>query len=468
MKSVSAWAVIMAVFLTVAAIWFIRATNDFTFNSAGPQGERVVEIRNLTVVGYRGEERAWKIKAGYTWSGYDKNVGHFENLFEGTLYEEGKIIMNQLRANRGRGDSQRAWLQAEDGVASDIYLLQDKGVRRMQLSCQKLFYNSTIQRTIVQDAVRLKYEGTTIETDEAEIDHRTNTVIIHNGFVMWDEQSWVQGQQMEANLKTQIAVVKSHVSLVMSANVERGHATTLNCGHMVFTLNEDDGQTVQFRDNVRFRQHHYDAFAWAGDYDQRSGRLNLQQRIELALMDTGTVIRCEQLQALLSTPDQALIWAEFSGRTDIQEQDKSINARKGSYTVADEALRLTGDVHMTVHQFRNLIRKESADRIDNPQAADVLSKPAMLDCDYLYLDRKSQNAEAVGNVLVVQKEQQARAERAQYVENEDIIYLDDQVSIMKESGEWVQADRVVAHLQDEAFEAMGAVDTQFILKGKER
>ena len=469
MRSVVAWASALVVALGAAAFFFALATNNFTLIKNGYHPDRIVEIHGITVLGYRGTQRTWNIKAAYAWSGYDKSTGHFENLYDGVLYEDNRIVMDRLKAKQGKGDSSRDWLETEGGVEADIYLYKENKVRHLKIHSDKLFYNSNVHKTIVQDHVLLQYDNTLIQTDYAEINHDNNTVYVTQGFNMTDADKKIRANWMEANLDNETAIIKDEVSMVIHPRrSQENRATTLDCEFMVFNLNEAKGQRVQFERKVKFIQNDHEVFANGGTYNDGSGELNLNNRVELVLVDTGTLIRCDELNAQIDTPDQRLQDASFHGNIDIQEHDKTVKALAGHFDSKADGIQLDGNVRMTVHQFRNLLRKESADRIQNHEVETMLSKPALLEADAMYLDRRSQNAYATGDVHVVQKEQQARADIARYIEDDDIIYLDENVTLLKENGEWIQADRVLAHLQEESFEALGKVETEFILKDRQR
>ncbi len=467
MRSLTFWGVWLLLALTVGAGAFVYHTRNYTLVSGGLPPERVVEMNRLKVVGYRGQEKAWEIESAYTWTGVDKNTGFFEDIRNGTLFEKGRVVMAGLYAHKGKGDSQREWLEAEGAVRADVYLQRPDKIRYLNVACSKLYYNSNIRKSIAEGAVSLNYEGSVIDTQKAEINHENNEVFVPVGFSLHSVRSIVTAQELWADLDTEVTTVNRDVQWwLFDADQPDQPSTTLNCQQLTFLLNDTSGNEVRFNGRVKFIRSDHEAFAGRGSYQDGKGNLKLQDQVELVLVDRGTVIHARELSARIVTADQSLTEATFSGDVDIQERDKALRSERGAFYRKRDMLELYGNAQMHVHEFRDLIRPESAERIENPTVVSALRKPALLMADMLQLERKTQNAQASGNVLVIQKEQRARAQHARYIEAEDIIELDDQVSILKDNGEWISARRVVAHLNEESFEAIGQVETEFLLERK--
>ncbi|MES4787729.1 MAG: hypothetical protein C4294_20120, partial [Nitrospiraceae bacterium] len=95
----------------------------------------------------------------------------------------------------------------------------------------------------------------------------------------------------------------------------------------------------------------------------------------------------------------------------------------------------------------------------------ALQSPAELVADRVVIYLGSRNSTAQGNVRVRHAGRTAVADRADYDDLEGRIVLSGRrVRLERADGSWLEAERVVASLREDVFEAFGAVDTTFPIR----
>lgn len=164
--------------------------------------------------------------------------------------------------------------------------------------------------------------------------------------------------------------------------------------------------------------------------------------------------------------DEDMIY--MAGSIEVTQKNKSAVSDKADYDDNTKNIVLSSNVKATIKKLKNLIKDKSANKIKEEETKKALQEMTLITCDRLVLSTEKGDCNAYGNVLVFQKEKEAKADEAFYQEDSENIVLTGNV-YMKRKNDWVKANKVIVSVDKETFEAIGEVETTFkVNKGSKR
>ena len=158
----------------------------------------------------------------------------------------------------------------------------------------------------------------------------------------------------------------------------------------------------------------------------------------------------------------------MSGSIEVTQKNKSAVSDIADYDDNAKTIVLSSNVKATIKKLQNLIKEKSAKKIKEEETKKALQEKTLITCDKLIISTEKGDCSAYGNVLVSQKEKEAKADEAFYQEDSESIVLTGNV-YMKRKNDWVKANKVIVSVEKETFEAVGGVETTFkVNKGSKR
>lgn len=156
----------------------------------------------------------------------------------------------------------------------------------------------------------------------------------------------------------------------------------------------------------------------------------------------------------------------MSGSIEVIQKNKTASSDSAVYDDSAKTIVLSSNVSAVIKKLQNMIKQKSAARVKGEEAQKALRETTIIKCDELLLSTVNGDCTASGHVLVTQKENEAKADKAVYSEGSEKIILTGNV-YMKRKDDWVKADRVIISVDKETFQASGSVETIFkVKKGK--
>ncbi len=153
----------------------------------------------------------------------------------------------------------------------------------------------------------------------------------------------------------------------------------------------------------------------------------------------------------------------MSGSIEVIQKNKTVFSDKAIYYDDHGSIVLSSNVKAVIKKLKNIIKKKSSEKIKGEEAKKTLQETTVINCDKLTVSTDNGDCTASGNVLVTQKEQEAKADNAVYTEKGENIVMTGNV-YMKRKDAWVKANKVIVHVENGIFEAKGQVETEFTVK----
>lgn len=159
---------------------------------------------------------------------------------------------------------------------------------------------------------------------------------------------------------------------------------------------------------------------------------------------------------------------DMSGSVEVIQKNKTASSDSAVYDDDARTIVLSSNVRAVIKKLQNIVKQKSAAKVKGAEAKQALQETTMIDCNKLMLSTLNGDCTASGNVLVTQKEKEAKADKAVYSEDTEKIILTGNV-YMKQKDNWVKADKVIISVDKETFQASGSVETTFkVKKGAKR
>ena len=153
----------------------------------------------------------------------------------------------------------------------------------------------------------------------------------------------------------------------------------------------------------------------------------------------------------------------IEGNVSVSLPGKVAFSDSAEFSKKDEALTLRGKSKLILEKGKSLIKEEDMKQMKNPETKIALEEKTVIECNELKLFTKNSDSLSQGGVIVTQKDKSAKADQAEYLDQEKNIILTGNVFMNKE-GEWIKTKKIIVSIKDETFEAFGGVETEFKLK----
>lgn len=175
----------------------------------------------------------------------------------------------------------------------------------------KVRYEGSKGRTVVEGGVTIRYDGTVITATNAVIDNEAETVKLGGGVVLTQEDVTLTSDEMDVDLKNDMAVVKGNAKLEKreeQAEKDESGKPKVSIVKVVCDMLEISTETQDFvaKGSVFITKDSQKAQAQAADYDNAGKMLALEGSVFIE--DEGNkTIKCDR--AVLYT-DKELVEAE--------------------------------------------------------------------------------------------------------------------------------------------------------------
>jgi lipopolysaccharide assembly outer membrane protein LptD (OstA) len=147
----------------------------------------------------------------------------------------------------------------------------------------------------------------------------------------------------------------------------------------------------------------------------------------------------------------------------LSQTKKTVSADNATINESNKILELKGHVKAIFDKGQNILSPDTLKQIDSSETKDFLKNKTNLTADRLVIFTDTENSQVYGNVVITQKNKEARSDFASYDEKNDQIIMTGNVEIKKENG-WVKCKKVFVSIKDESLTAQGEVRSEFMLK----
>jgi len=379
---------------------------------------KLVEIRNSSITGYKDQKVSFKMKAHVIYTGKNLNLFEAEKVHSGEFFnEKGEVIISQIQANRINIDTVNQTFVAYQNILGkflkknmELGLLHAaEKSKNIEISADELRYLGSNKKTFLEKNVVIKQGDAYIyPTRGVEIDHDQNVAYIHDGYKMQSREFTITGKKMVIYIDEDYSEMTEGVSGyrkggISSSNVNerqkefKSKDAYLTCDKMLYrNINENEIITVEGK--VLIRQDEKTMRAEQGLYDKKTGIFELKNNV---------FIDCKTLE-----------WALKKKR-------------------------------MTNKEFKKTIKQQTK-----------------ISGDYLKMDENSNNAFMKGNIKITQKDQTASCKELNYEDSKGWLILKGEVVVIKENKDKLKCSELILDTEKEEFLAKSNVKTELTLKKK--
>ena len=138
-------------------------------------------------------------------------------------------------------------------------------------------------------------------------------------------------------------------------------------------------------------------------------------------------------------------------------------AGSGILNDKQRTLLLSYKVKAIIEKIEDAIKDGSAEKVKGAEIKKVLKEKTIVTADKMFLRFDDKNFTAKGNVVVIQKGKRAKSNFAKYNEENEEIEMTGNV-FMEKKDQWIKTEKIIVSVKNEAFHAIGNVETEFIIK----
>jgi hypothetical protein len=423
-KRIGIWSAVVFVIL-ILILLFLPVQEDFL--KVGPPEMKAVELENVTVAGYKKGKRAYEITAQYVWSPRTTDRATLENISDGKAYDNGRVVLRDLQARRVYANSAIDELVAQEGVRATVIRKKQKDTEQKEVTvwAENMVYNGQDKKTKVSGTIRLAQNDTQVDAETAQIDHDKDTVTFSEPFKVIHKNIFLTAKSLRTYLNNERFLLEGKAKIIR----KKEKLPTGDIDERELAFKKDDLEINADTIDGRLRQEKAQA--------KLSGRIVVVQKGKRAFADEGFY--------------------------DEQKDYVELRKAKQGGTVTS-SVQSSGQAGLILDKTDWLLNKETLRKLKNPKTRETFSKQTTMLGDILRMRINKKDVTAQGNVKVTQQSKLAYADRAYYIDKEDIIRLYGNVRFQTDDGTWLSADEAVVSLKDNTFRAVGEVESKIMLE----
>lgn len=282
-------------------------------------------------------------------------------------------------------------------------------------------------------------------------DRKAGMALLQGAVKIYQDDTTIETEQLRHDTKNKISYIEVPFKLVQTKPPDP--KTTLKGKKLTFYHNEKrifvDGDVWLLRE---------------GDPTARPASNAKKDKLKAALKHEDTFIQSDQMTYWNERKD-----ADFKGKVLAYQKEKRA---EGDHAFMDNTRKtITMDGHVVLTQIKGdwLVREGIVDtRKPDPERDKAIKDKTIATGDHLVIDQVTNDAVLTGSLVKIdQKDRHATGKRAVYSDHDQTMTLTENVKIRRESGDWITADRAVFHMDSDQFEAFGGqgsqVETEFVV-----
>lgn len=287
-------------------------------------------------------------------------------------------------------------------------------------------------------------------------DRKASLAVLQGAVKIFQEDTTIETEQVRHDSKAKVSYIEVPFKLVQIKPPDP--KTTLEGKKMTFFHNEKrvfvDGDVKLLR---------------AGVPGAQPADSTKKEKLKTALKREDTFIQSNQMTYWTDKKD-----ADFMGQVLAYQKEKRA---EGDHAFMDNTTKkITMDGHVILTQIKGdwLVREGIVDdRKPDPERDKAIKEKTVATGDRLEIDQVTNDSILTGNLVKIdQKDRHATGKRAVFSDKDQTMTLTEDVKIQRESGDWITADRAVFHVDNDKFEAFGGkgqqVETEFQLEDEKK
>jgi len=348
--------------------------------------EKVFEMNDITLTGYKDGKTNWRVLANYVWSGRNRYEAQADSIHDGMVYDAaGVTVMQNLSADhievRLHSRQFRAYGQIYGEFIRHFYEKGRAKVDTIQLHAGEVNYYEISGRTYFRKDVKVNQGVAQITAQEILLENDTHVAFIDNDFTVKTEDFTVRGNHLVMNIDDNIVEIVGHVTAQLPGK--------------------------KLNDATR---------------DEREARLKR--------LDTN--LSCDYLK--LTAKNNAL-QLYLEGNIQLQQPDKLITTQKGTYHKEGDYFHLENGVTIKCQDLNWLLSRSQIEKLSNRDIKKIIQKPSTISADSADFYAKDQSFELLNNVRFEQDDLVVTCRRATYKGSTQRLEFFGDVEIIREGQE---------------------------------
>lgn len=379
---------------------------------------RLVEIKNSSITGYKDKKINFRMKANIIYTGKNLNLFEVENAHSGEFFnEKGEMIISQIQAKHINIDTLNHTFIAYQNILGKFFKKKmELGVlhaaeksKNIEISADELRYLGSNKKTFLEKNVLIKQGDAYIyPTKGVEIDHDQNIAYIHDGYKMQSKEFTITGKKMVIYIDEEYSEMTEGVT-----GYRKGGGVSSNANE----------RQKEFKSK--------DAY-----------------------------LTCDKM-IYTNVNENEIITVE--GKVIIQQDQKTIKSDQGAYDKKAGIFELKNNVLVDCKTLEWALKKKN---ITNNEFKKTIKQQTKISGDYLKMDENTNNAFMKGNIRITQKDKTASCKELSYEDTKGWLILKGDVVVFKENKDKLKCSELILDIEKEEFFAKSNVKTELTLKKK--
>ncbi|GBR72827.1 hypothetical protein NO1_0289 [Candidatus Termititenax aidoneus] len=199
---------IAGLLILLGAAWLLSSAGRLEAENTGP--EKKIELAETTVRGYKDGRLLWSLQSRYIWSALNIDHAVVENIYNGRLYDNGRLLLDDFSARKVQANAPQERLYADKGFRAT---LRRGGQQPVSIWGEQLNYSAAAKRSTLQKKILVVDRGTRINASKAEIDHAAQQLFFGKDTVLTRPDTTLTADELTVDLKNDIFTARSNVRL---------------------------------------------------------------------------------------------------------------------------------------------------------------------------------------------------------------------------------------------------------------
>jgi len=402
-------------FLVSLLLWMMVDIKEDIINNA-TSVQKKVEIHNINFYGFHDKKKVFSVHALSAWSGDDIDEAYLSDIVDGKIFAlDGRILFQDLKAKKVYSNARYDSVFAENGISalfmSSAYAEEKSKQDKILIEAEQLKYDSFRKMTYIENNIKLTNAKTDIVADRAEIENEKNRATFFGNIILSNDDVVITANRLISYLDEERNIVTGGVTLYWLAEPSR---------------NATDSRKAEIRSKE-------------------------------------TKITCQEMFYNKKKDEEFIT---FNYNIKVVQNNKILYGDMAFYNGKEKKFYLYGNVKIELTSLEWLLKDQTKKKLKDKESKEAIKEKTYITGDELVFNRDNNDIIIRGDVHVDQPKNEAFAGIVNYTDKNEQFTLLEAVKIRKKGKDWIDSEEAKMFLQEEVFEAMRRVVTEFTITKK--
>ena len=278
--------------ILLGAAWLLHSAGRLETESSVP--EKQIELAETTVRGYKAGRLLWSLQSRYIWSALNIDHAVVENIYNGKLYDNGRLLLDDFSARKVQANAPQERLQADKGFRAT---LRRGGQQPVNIWGEQLNYSAANKRSTLHKKILVVDRGTRINASKAEIDHAAQQLFFGQDTILARPDTTLTAEELTVDLQHDIFTARGKVRLTreaeQTANELRRAKTLISADALQADVSGDFAQ-MTLSGNVLIQQAGKQATGRSALYNEKENLIYLSDG-EYSQAENNAVVKAQKI-----------------------------------------------------------------------------------------------------------------------------------------------------------------------------